>query len=87
MNEIIKLYKDWVDNPRFCARAVKDTLRTIINQVKQERNLPPNVYVTLAIVRQRISRNKIFAVNCGHTSPLLNITPAVISTIKEMCQI
>ena len=65
----------------------KGTPKTAINKVKKERNLPPDYFVSLEIVCQRIPRESIFVAHCGHISPLVSIEPIVVSTIKQMCRI
>ena len=65
----------------------KGALASIVQDVQETRNLPPDFDMPLATIRTRIYRNKLFAFHRGHTSPLLDMEPMFVSTIKQMCQI
>ena len=68
-------------------RMTKGALAIIIADVQEDRNLPPDFSMPLDTIRTRIKRKKLFAFHRGHTTPLLDIEPVVVSTIKQMCQI
>ena len=68
-------------------RVANGSLQTIIDDVKERRNLPAGFNMSHSTVRQRLKRGKTFASHRGHTSPLLGFEPAVLTTIKQMCRI
>ena len=69
----------------------KGTLATIITDVREDKNLPPEFSIPLATVRNRIKHDKLFTFHCVYTTPLLNMEQGFVSTIKkqmsQMCQI
>ena len=68
-------------------RMAKGALAAIVRDVEENRNLPPEFSFPVASIRTRIARDKPFAFNRGHTTPLLNMEPIFVSIIKQMCQI
>ena len=59
MNEITKLYKDKMEKPRLGWHVVKGIMITMINHIKQERKLPPNLYFILTTVCQIYTQQNI----------------------------
>ena len=68
-------------------RMEKAALAAIVCDVQDNRNLPPEFSFPVSSIRTRIRRDKPFAFNRGHTTPLLDMEPVFVSTIKQMCQI
>ena len=68
-------------------RMAKGALASIVHNVLETRNLPPDFKIPLATIHPRIRRNNLFAFHRGHTSHLLNMEPIFVSTIKQMYQI
>ena len=69
--------------PRIGECVSKGTLKTILNKVKTERSLQPDLLISLVTLRQRIVHDSVFASHPGHILPLAFIDHAVFSTIKQ----
>ena len=65
----------------------KGALASIVQDAQETRNLPSDFNMPLATIRTRICCKNLFAFHWGHTSPLLDMEPMFVSTIKQMCQI
>ena len=68
-------------------RVAKGVFDLIVKDVKRRRNLPDTFQMSYYTARQRIMRNKIFCDHKGHTSPLISIEKAAVTTIIQMCRI
>ena len=69
-------------NGKQVKRVAKGSLQSIIDDVRERRNLPPDFNMSHWTVRKRLQRGKTFASHRGHASPLLSLEQLVVTTIK-----
>ena len=60
----------------------KEASDKIVDKAEKSRNLPYGLSLYKSMIKDRIIWGRILVAHCGHTSHLIGIKPAIISTIK-----
>ena len=66
-------------------RLTKVTSKKIVDNVRENRNLPTGFDMSHWIARKRIARGQIYVNHRNHNSPLLGVKPDVVTTPKQIC--
>ena len=88
-NEIAVKYSELIENKGEKKRLAKGSLKRIIDEVTQDRDLPEGDFITEAAIVSRLKRGRLVTdrTTGGLYSPLLELEPAAVDVIIQMARI